>query len=331
MSKQNKILLIIILNSIIVISELVFGFISNSYALIADALHNVGDILAIIITYTAIVLAAKKTTFKFTYGYIKAEMMAAFVNSFMLIIAMLYVMYEAINKIGSVEIVNPIYMIVVGTIAVIANGLSAVVLHKLGVEHHHHDHDHGHHHNHDHHHGELELHHEHDHEHKHQEDLNIKSAYLHMLGDALISVGVIVAGIFIYFFEIYSIDAYLTIVFSIYIILHSWNPLKKSFLYLMDINDSEITITNLNEIIMSHTEVLEYHDLHIHTPNSKNNHITFHLVLKDENTTIKEAEKIVLKIKEELKKEGFNHIIVQTDSHQFVKGNSENEIGCVHY
>ena len=96
--KEKKLLWIILFNVTIIISEIVFGLISNSFALIADALHNTGDVIAIIITYIALKLGTRKTTFKYTFGFLKAEMMAAFVNTLFLLLTMLYMIYESINR-----------------------------------------------------------------------------------------------------------------------------------------------------------------------------------------------------------------------------------------
>lgn len=299
--KERKIFWIIIFNLIIVFSEILFGFISNSFALIADALHNAGDVIAIVITYMALKVGTKKTTFQYTFGFIKAEMMAAFTNSMFLSITMLYMIYEAISRVFNPEIIEPIYMIVVGFIAVVANGISAYILHTLGVDHEHgHEHSHGHHH---HHHG----------------DANIQSAYLHMLSDALISVGVVVAGIFIYYFKVYYIDSVLTIIFSIYILKHSYPLLKKSFLSLMDVNTTEISQDTLDEIIKSNKTILEYNDLHISKPNSKYSFISFHIVLDNDNLTLLSIEELTDNIKHKLEHHGFNHILIQVDSDKHIK------------
>lgn len=311
MSKETKILWVIIVNLIIIISEILFGFISNSFALIADALHNAGDVLAVIITFIALKLGTKTTTFKQTFGYIRAEMMAAFTNTLFLYITMLYMIYQAIDRFFNPEIIDPIYMIVVGIIAVIANGISAYILNNIGVSScSGHDHAHSHNHN---------------HSHEKQEDANIKSAYLHMLSDALISVAVVIAGIFIYYFKIYYIDSILTIVFSVYILFHSYSLLKKSFLSLMDINIIDVPQNKLDEIIKSDENIVEYHDLHIHKPSSKHNFISFHIVLKDNNLNLKQIETITIKIEEKLKENGFNHIIIQVDSVTHIK----NQINCI--
>ncbi len=304
--KERMILWIIIFNCVIIFSEIFFGLISNSFALIADALHNAGDVIAIVITYIALKLGTKQSTFKYTFGFVKSEMMAAFVNTLFLSLTMFYMIYEAINRFFNPEVIEPIYMIVVGTIAVIANGISAYILHKLGVETHEHSHEDGHHHHHD-------------------EDANIRSAYLHMLSDALISVGVVIAGIFIYYFKVYYIDSILTIVFSIYILKHSYPLLKKSFLSLMDANTVDISQDELDGIIKSNEAVVEYHDLHISKPSSKHNFISFHIVLNDDMLSLKDIEEITNSIKHTLEHNGFNHIIIQVDSSRYIR----NHISCI--
>lgn len=304
MIKEKKILFIIIFNLVIVFSEITFGLISNSFALIADALHNAGDVIAIAITYIALKFSTKQKTFKFTFGFLKAEMMAAFVNTLFLFITMFYMIYEAIIRFINPETIEPIYMIVVGLVAVVANGISAYILSKMQVSSCP-NHDHSHHH--------------------HEEDANIKSAYLHMLSDALISVGVIVAGVFIYFFKIYYIDSLLTILFSIYILNHSYPLLKKSFCSLMDINITDISQDKLEDIILnSNDNIVEYHDLHIHKPSSKHNFISFHIVLNNDSIDLKTSEKITDEIRHKLEHVGFNHILIQVDSDKCIR----NDINC---
>ncbi|MGC9350971.1 MAG: cation diffusion facilitator family transporter, partial [Sulfurovum sp.] len=135
--KTKKILLIIFFNLAIIVSEIIFGLVSNSFALIADALHNTGDVLAIVITYIALRFGTTSPTFHYTFGFIKAEMMAAFTNTLFLLLTMLYMIYESIGRFFAPEVIAPEYMIIVGMIAVIANGISAYLLHAIGVEDHH--------------------------------------------------------------------------------------------------------------------------------------------------------------------------------------------------
>lgn len=298
MTKETKLLFIILFNLVIVFSEAIFGLISNSFFLIADALHNAGDVIAIIISYIALRLGSQATTFKYTFGFLRAEMMAAFVNTLFLFVTMIYMMYEASLRFMSPQVIEPIYMIVVGFIAVLANGLSAYILFNMQVS----VHSHG-----SHSHNKDET--------QYEEDANIKSAYLHMLSDALISIGVILAGIFIYFFQIYYIDSILTILASLYILKHSYPLLKKSFFSLMDINITNISQEELEKIILNSNEnIIKYHDLHIHKPSSKHNFISFHISLKNDNISLKKCEEITNTIKRQLENIGFNHILIQVNT-----------------
>jgi cobalt-zinc-cadmium efflux system protein len=210
----NKIFWIIIFNIIIILNEITFGVISNSFSLISDALHNVGDVIALVVTFLALKLALSMPKQKSN----KIQMKAAFFNTLFLYITMLYMIYESISKLYHPEIIEPIYMIVVGFIAFIANAISAYILFRININ--------------------CCTHNNKQDEHK---NLNIQSAYLHMLSDALISIGVVIAGVFIYYFNIVTIDSILTILFSLYILKHSYPLLKKSFVYLYKNNkDSNV-------------------------------------------------------------------------------------------
>ncbi len=291
--KIQKLLWIILFNVFIIVCEIVFGFIANSFALIADALHNTGDVIAIIVTYIALKAGTKQASFQYTFGFLKAEMMAAFVNTMFLFMTMFYMIYISFSRLFNPEPIEPSYMIIVGLIAVLANGFSAYLLYHMGVStcaegSHHHNHNHG--------------------------DANIKSAYLHMLSDALISFGVVIAGIFIYFFKIYSLDAALTIIFSLYIIKHAYPLLKDSFLSLMDANAHIISQQELSTLIQSEPHVLEFHDLHITNPSSKQHFISFHVVIDDILLTLQDIEGITARIKQKLNTHGFTHTIIQVDS-----------------
>ncbi len=300
--REKKILWIIIFNLIIIVSEILFGVISNSFALIADALHNTGDVIAVAITYLALRLSTTKASFRYTFGFLRAEMMAGFVNTLFLFLTMFYMIYESIFRFMHPEKIEPIYMMVVGIIAVFANGISAYILNNMGVS----SCSHG----------------EHKHHHHHHEDTNIHSAYLHMLADALISVGVVVAGVFIYLFEIYRVDSLLTILFSIYILFHSYPLLKKSFASLMDINTVDVTEEQLERIIKFDRGVVEYHDLHIYKPSSKDSFISFHIVLEDDAISLKKQEILTSIIRDKLERLGFNHIVIQVDGSSCIKNSN---------
>jgi len=295
--REKRIFWIIVFNLIIIVSEFGFGWIANSFALIADALHNVGDVIAVVITYLALRLSGQRASFEYTFGFMRAEMMAGFVNTLFLFVTMFYLIYEATLRLFEPQVVEPLTMMVVGSIAVVANGVSAYLLHTMGVASCSH--------------GEGTPTHEHTHTH---EDTNIKSAYLHMLADALISVGVVVAGGMIYLFEIYRIDAVLTILFSLFILFHSYPLLKRSFSSLMDINVGGVDRVALEEAILVDERVAGYHDLHLHQPSSKDHFISFHLVLKDATIPLHDSHALTTALKQRLEQLGFNHIVIQVET-----------------
>ena len=241
--KKSTLQKVISLNISLVIAEIIAGIYSGSMALIADAFHNLGDVLALFISLIAIVYGAKKASESMTFGYIKAEIMAAFINSLFLIITMIFILIESVNRFLNPTEINAPIVIFVSLIALFINAYSTILLKQNNIEHHH-DHD-------------EEEHHHHEHE-----DMNIKSAYLHMLGDAVISLSVAVGGVIIYFFGIVAIDSVLSVLFSIYIIKETFPILKKSFYSLMDSNIDDLKqIKNL--IINSDSHILSIHDLHL--------------------------------------------------------------------
>ncbi len=289
-SKKTTLQKVIILNIVLVVAEVIAGIYSGSMALLADAFHNLGDVLALFISLVAIVFGAKKATDSMTFGYIKAEMMAAFVNSIFLVVMMIFILIESINRFFEPSEINAPVVIVTSLIALAINGFSTWLLSQNKVEHsHNHDHAHEHHH----------------------EDANIKSAYLHMLGDAAISFSVAVGGVIIYLFGVVVVDSILSLVFSIYIIKETFPLLKTSFYTLLDSNIDDIK--EVEDLILSSNEVLSVHDLHLYRPNSKEYYGSAHIVLKDD-LLLSQVEIILENIRAKLCKKGITHFIIQPES-----------------
>lgn len=308
--KKSTLQKVIFLNISLVIAEIIAGIYSGSMALIADAFHNLGDVLALFISLIAIIYGAKKASESMTFGYVKAEIMAAFINSLFLIITMIFILVESINRFLNPSEINAPIVIFASLIALCINAYSTILLKQNNIEHHH-DH------------GENE-HHQHHHHHEH-EDMNMKSAYLHMLGDAVISLSVAVGGVIIYFFGVVAIDSVLSVIFSIYIIKETFPLLKKSFYSLMDSNIDDLKqIENL--IINSNSSILSLHDLHLYRPNSKECYGSVHLVLNG-NLTLVEIEVILENIRLVLAQNGITHFIIQPESNKY---NSVNTSCCNH-
>lgn len=304
--RKGKILKkVIFLNIALVIAEIFAGIYSGSMALLADAFHNLGDVLALFISLVAIIYGAKKANDFMTFGYIKAEMMAAFVNSIFLIITMLFILVESIERFFTPNPIDAPVVIVASLAALLINGFSTWLLSRSNIEHHHHHHHDG-------------------HEHHNHEDMNIRSAYLHMLGDAVISFSVAVGGVLIYFFGIVAIDSILSIIFSIYILKETLPLLKRSFYSLMDSNTDDAK--EVEAIMLSFDEVLSIHDLHLYRPSSSEYYGSAHIVFKDD-LTLSSVEKILDAIRDRLCDKGITHFIIQPESGEF----NQNSIYCAHH
>lgn len=287
--KESVLKKVILLNITLVIAEIIAGIYSGSMALLADAFHNLGDVLALFISLVAIIFGAKKATDSMTFGYIKAEMMAAFINSIFLVATMIFILVESIGRIFNPNEIDAPIVIIVSLIALAINGFSTFLLSQNKIEHHHHE----------------------DGDEHHHEDMNIKSAYLHMLGDAVISLSVALGGVIIYLFGVVVVDSILSVVFSIYIIKEALPVLKKSFYSLMDSNIDDIK--EVESLILSSSEVLSVHDLHLYRPNSKEYYGSAHVVLRDD-LLLSQVEIVLEGIRARLCKKGITHFIIQPES-----------------
>ncbi len=287
MENKKKLLLAIVLNMFIVISQIIFGIFSKSIALITDAIHNFQDVVSLLIAFIAIVYMLKKPTNQMTYGYLRSEVMAGFINSAVLIGAVVLIIINSIQRLFYPEQINSIYVIAVGFIAFLINSFSAYI---LGFHHHGHDH--------------------------HHEDLNIRAAYLHLLSDAGMSLGVVIGGILIYLYSIYWIDPVISILFSIYILKETIPILKKSYSILMEAVPKEIDITSIKKEILSIEHVKDIHDIHAWALSSKDVYFTGHVVL-DSSLSVDEFDEILERIKNILKNMGINHITVQPETEKF--------------
>lgn len=312
----NRLKIVVILNLCIVIGEIIFGVIAKSMGLIADAFHNFSDVIALIIGYIALILSRREVSRQMTYGYVRMEMMAGFINSFLLVIAMIYVIGESVRKLLNPPEVEGIYMIAVAGIAFIANLLSVIILKGHGHAHHHHDHSHVHHHEHEH---------NHDHEHKtanteavsiepESENMNIKAVTLHLISDVAISLGVIIGGIVIHFTGFGMVDPILSIAFALFILFQAFRIGKKSFLSLIDRHEEDIE--RFAELINSYPEVKSVHGIHITVPSSDEKFFSAHIVLNG-NPTLCEVESCIENLRKRLKSMGVTHIMLQPESDKY--------------
>ncbi len=256
----------IYLNSAFVVFELAAGFYSNSLSLLSDAFHNLSDVTALALALFAYKLSFKKSTNKFTYGYKKSTILAPVINAVILLIVIGAVGYEALVRLQNPQPVYGKSVIIVAFIGIVINSVSALLFLK--------DKD---------------------------RDLNIKAAFIHLAGDALISAGVVITGIIILFTDWYWLDAIASLIIILVIIRNTYNVLWDSFRLSLDAVPEGINTSEIRENIMKIIGVIEIHDLHIWSISSTETALTVHAVLSgnpDMITTLSIKSQITEMLKE---------------------------------
>ena len=238
----------IILNILITVAQIIGGIISGSLALISDAIHNLSDVISLIISYIANLLTnKKKQTIDKTFGYKRAEIIAAFVNASALIVIAVFLAIEAVKRFNNPIIIDSNLVILLALLGILFNGLSVLLL-KKDASH----------------------------------NMNMKSAYLHLLTDMLTSVAVLIGGVLMKYFEIYWVDAVLTIIISIYLLVMSWGIFRDSLKILMLFAPDHIKINEIVNELSKNEAVRNIHHIHIWQLNEQNCHFEAHVEFKDD-------------------------------------------------
>lgn len=268
----------IILNMLITAAQVVGGLLSGSLALISDALHNFSDVLSLVFSYVAHRLSRRKASINNTFGYKRAELIAAFVNAMTLLIVAIYLGYEAVLRFFHPEPIKSGLVIWLALLGIIANGLSVLLLKK--------DADH---------------------------NLNMKSAYLHLLTDMMASVAVLTGGLLMKFFGWFWVDSVMTLLISIYLIYVGYDLLISSTKMLMLFTPEEIDIKEIVREVHKIPGVGKLHHIHVWHLNEEELHLEAHLdcaeniLMSEFNDLLHEVE-IVL-----FDKFGINHINIQPE------------------
>lgn len=261
------------------IAEAVGGWLANSLALIADAGHMLTDAGALTLTLGAIWFASRPATERKTYGYYRLEILAAFVNAVTLVLLSMWVIYEAYRRWTVQPEVKGLEMTIVAVGGLIVNLVCAWLLHS-----------------------------------DRENDLNIRGAWLHVMGDALGSVTAICAGILIISFGWYWADAVSSFVISLIIIYGSWNLIRESINVLLEGTPSHINIAAVEAAILETEGVNAVHDLHVWTITSGLEALSAH-VLHDENVIQPE---LLRNLRKRLNTEfGIDHLTIQMETPDF--------------
>lgn len=234
----------VLLNGIITIAQFIGGFVSGSLALISDALHNLSDVVSVILAYLAHRIGMKPQTLQSTFGYKRAEILAAFINAITLIVISVYLLIEAGKRFLNPREVDYIWMLSLGILGLLANGLSVFILYE-----------------------------------NKEENLNIRAAYLHLIGDALTSLAVIAGAIFIWLYEVYWIDPLVTVLISVYIFVHTIKILKESVGILMQFAPAEIDQSEVISVLSEIDQIHSVHHIHLWQLSDRKIYFEAHLVL----------------------------------------------------
>ncbi len=241
----NKIFLIaILLNFAYLLIEIGFGFYTQSLALISDGVHNLSDVFSLCISWFGYHLSLKKSSLMRTYGYKKTSIFTAFLNSVILFIAIGGIVFESIHKFFQIQQTIDVHLVwKVALIGIFINFGTAFLLRK-----------------------------------QHNEDLNIKSAFIHMIGDGLITFGVILSAFVMEYTHWYWIDPLFSIVISGFIFWNAWDLFYESFNLMIDAVPSKINIKEIRMYLESIPGVQNVHDLHIWALSTTETALTVHLV-----------------------------------------------------
>jgi cobalt-zinc-cadmium efflux system protein len=237
----------IALNMAFVFIEAIYGVLSGSLALLADAGHNLSDVLSLLMAWGASILAKKPSTEKRTYGYRKITIIASMVSAVLLLLVLGGIVWEAIGRLQQPQPVASITVIVVALIGVVINAMTALLF--IAEQHH---------------------------------DLNIRAAFLHMLADAGISLGVAVAGLIIMQTDWLWIDPIMSMVIVGIILLGTTGLLRDSFNLSIDAVPSNIDIAKIKEYLIQQKGVCHIQDLHIWALSTTETALSVHLVVSNE-------------------------------------------------
>ena len=286
---RQRLILSIIATITFVLVEAITGYLSHSLALMSDAGHNFADALALIFAWYGVWIARKPSTARRTFGYHRVGTLAALVNSVSLVVIALLVFWEAINRLRHPEPVHSTPMIIVALLAILMNTVISLWL-RGGA----------------------------------RKDLGVRSAYVHMLGDAISAAGVVVAGLIVAFTGASIADPVVSILIGILILWSSWGILKESVNVLLEAIPAGMNMIEVEQAIANVHGVLEVHDLHVWTIGSGMICCSCHVMVNEQS--VRSGENVLRAVTEKLEHNfGIAHTTIQVE----VEGCEPNDMYCV--
>ncbi len=265
----------IILNAAFVMVEFGAGLWYGSMGLLADAGHNLGDVGSLLIAMIAFWLARKSRTENFTYGFRKATIHASLINAVILLVAVGAIVVECVRKLLNPEEVGGLPIIITAGVGIIVNGLTVLLFRRDG-----------------------------------ERDLNARGAYLHMLADTLVSIGVVISGIVIWCTGWTVCDPIIGLVIAAVILASGWGLMKESLRLSLDGIPAGIDLEEIRREVLENGNVAGIHHLHIWPISTTENAMTAHVVLRD----LTELENTKQAIRAELLEHGIGHSTLEFEA-----------------
>jgi len=285
----------IILNIIITIAQITGGIFSGSLALLSDALHNFSDVMSLVIAWWAKRISLKENSEEKTFGYKRAEILAALFNASLLAGIGLYLIIEGIHKFLNPQVIESSIVIYLAILSIVLNAASVLLIKDDA-----------------------------------HDNLNMKAAYLHLLTDVMTSVAVLIGGIGMYYMNLFWIDPLISIAIAVYLIKSSYSLIKESTGILMQFSPSYVTVKMVEDRILKVQEINNVHHMHLWNLDDKSIFLEAHINFK-EDLMLSKMSIILEKIEKDLQKNlDIAHVTLQAE---FDKSDSKELIynkGCYH-
>ena len=243
----RRLLITLALNFIIPVVQIAGGLVANSMALISDAIHNLSDFTAILVSYIAFRIGRRGASVTSTFGYQRAEIMAALLNVTVLTAASAFIVYGAAQRLMNPEAISGLIVVLAAGVGILGNGVSAWLLHRDS-----------------------------------QHSLNIRSAFLHMLGDFFFSVAVLISGLVFLFKPWYWLDPLLSVLIVFFILKNCWSILRESTAILMNATPKGFDLHEIKDCLEGIPGVTSVHYLHLWNVSSSSVAFSCHVVVPDQ-------------------------------------------------
>jgi cobalt-zinc-cadmium efflux system protein len=273
----KNLVLAILLNLVITLAEAIGGIISGSMALLSDAAHNFSDVISLIISYFANRLSKREATERQTFGFRRSEILAAFINSATLIIISVIIIIKAVQRLSEPVTLSAGLMIWLAIASIIVNGLSALVIRSDS-----------------------------------HNNMNMRSAYLHLFGDMLTSVAVLAGGLAIRYLQWTWTDSVFSMAIAVYLLWLSWGLFRSSLRIIMQFTPEDVDIKKIACEIENISGVKNIHHVHIWQINDRDLMFEAHVDMS-EDIKVSGFENILIQIKAVLAHNGINHSTIQPE------------------